>query len=63
MTHDLWSTLNARMFDYLAAVTLAELVAREKAKRAPGAVVLEDKRRLGPQPRARGGRDKSPIAA
>ena len=63
MTHDLWSTLNARMFDYLAAVTLAALVAREKAKRAPGAVVLEDKRRLGPQPRARGGRDKSPIAA
>lgn len=63
MTHDLWSTLNSRMFDYLAAVTLAELVEREKAKRAPGAVVLEDKRRLGPQPRVRAGRDKVPAAA
>ena len=26
MTHDLWSTLNARMYDYLSSVTLAELV-------------------------------------
>jgi Rrf2 family iron-sulfur cluster assembly transcriptional regulator len=29
MTHDLWATLNARIYDYLASVTLAELV--EKA--------------------------------
>lgn len=43
MTHELWSTLNAKMFDYLASVTLAELVEREKAKR-PGVVVLGDKR-------------------
>ncbi len=26
MTHDLWSTLNDKMFDYLSSVTLAELV-------------------------------------
>ncbi len=34
MTHDLWSTLNAKMFEYLASVTLADLVGREKAKAA-----------------------------
>ncbi|MDP2881097.1 MAG: Fe-S cluster assembly transcriptional regulator IscR [Azonexus sp.] len=60
MTHDLWSTLNAKMFDYLASVTLAELVCREKSKRGAGTIVLEDKR-LGPQPRARSGRDKMPA--
>lgn len=63
MTHELWSTLNAKMFDYLGAVTLADLVEREKAKRLPGAVVLEDKRSLGAQPRLRSGRDKAPAAA
>jgi Rrf2 family iron-sulfur cluster assembly transcriptional regulator len=62
MTHDLWSTLNAKMFDYLASVTLADLVEREKAKRGSGTIVLEDKR-LGPQPRIRGSREKMPVAA
>lgn len=59
MTHDLWSTLNARMYDYLSSVTLAELVERQRAKEAKAGVVtvLED-RRLGPQPRTRNGRDK-----
>ena len=28
MTHDLWSTLNRRMFDYLDSVTLGSLVGR-----------------------------------
>jgi Rrf2 family iron-sulfur cluster assembly transcriptional regulator len=27
MTHDLWATLNVKMFDYLTSVTLADLVA------------------------------------
>jgi Rrf2 family iron-sulfur cluster assembly transcriptional regulator len=63
MTHDLWSTLNAKMFDYLASVTLAELVECEKLKRGPATIVLEDKRRLGPQPRGRLGRDKVPAVA
>ena len=63
MTHDLWSTLNIKMFDYLASVTLADLVASEKLKRGPLTVVLEDNRRLGPSPRARGGRDKLPAVA
>ncbi|PKO35678.1 MAG: Fe-S cluster assembly transcriptional regulator IscR [Betaproteobacteria bacterium HGW-Betaproteobacteria-7] len=64
MTHDLWSTLNAKMYDYLASVTLGELVERQKAKLAgqPTAAVLEDKR-LGPQPRLRGAREKAAAAA
>ncbi|UCV13049.1 Fe-S cluster assembly transcriptional regulator IscR [Dechloromonas denitrificans] len=60
MTHDLWSTLNAKMYEYLSSVTLAELVEKQKAKLAgAGQVVMEDKRRLGPQPRARGVREKA----
>ena len=61
MTHDLWSTLNSKMYEYLSSVTLAELVDRQKQKMAgSAAVVLEDKRRLGPQPRAiKAGREKT----
>jgi Rrf2 family transcriptional regulator, iron-sulfur cluster assembly transcription factor len=64
MTHDLWSTLNSKMYDYLASVTLGELVERQKAKLTgqPTASVLEDKR-LGPQPRLRGTREKAAAAA
>ena len=61
MTHDLWSTLNFKMYEYLSSVTLAELVDSQKHKLEASAVpVLEDKRRLGPQPRTiKFGRDKS----
>ncbi|HEX6734767.1 MAG TPA: Fe-S cluster assembly transcriptional regulator IscR [Azonexus sp.] len=64
MTHDLWSTLNSKMYDYLASVTLGELVERQKLKLGaqPATVVLEDKR-LGPQPRLRGAREKAAAAA
>lgn len=52
MTHDLWSTLNAKMFEYLASVTLADLVGREKAKNGlRGEAVIADQRPLGPHPR------------
>lgn len=34
MTHDLWSTLNRKMLDYLASVTLAELVEKQRQKAA-----------------------------
>lgn len=30
MTHDLWSTLNRKMLDYLASVNLAELVDKQR---------------------------------
>lgn len=50
MTHELWSTLNAKMFDYLASVTLADLVDREKVKAAArGEAVISGP--LGPHPR------------
>ena len=51
MTHDLWSTLNAKMYEYLSSVTLADLVERQKQKQVTAPVVVEVKRRLGPQPR------------
>ncbi len=63
MTHDLWSTLNAKMYDYLASVTLAELVDRQKKKGNHAATVLEDKRRLDAQPRVRSAREKTIAVA
>ena len=32
MTHELWSTLNFKLFEYLSSVTLAELVEQQKGK-------------------------------
>jgi Rrf2 family iron-sulfur cluster assembly transcriptional regulator len=32
MTHDLWATLNEKMYDYLTSVTLADLVAHQNGK-------------------------------
>lgn len=37
MTHDLWSTLNRKMLDYLASVNLAELVAKQRERAAADA--------------------------
>ena len=37
MTHQLWTTLNARMIEYLNSVTLADLVEAQKAKLAAAA--------------------------
>ncbi len=47
MTHDLWTNLNKRMFEYLNSVPLGELVAQQKK---PEANVLRDER---PRSRAR----------
>jgi Rrf2 family iron-sulfur cluster assembly transcriptional regulator len=59
MTHDLWSTLNSKMYDYLASVSLAELVARQKLKLGGQTTsIMEDKRPLAP-PRSRAGREKA----
>ena len=59
MTHDLWSSLNARMYDYLTSVTLADLVARQREKEAKSGnpAILEDRRSI-PGSRPRNGRDK-----
>lgn len=62
MTHDLWTTLNARMFEYLASVSLADLVEREMARAAArGEAAVSDQRPLGPHPR-RVVRDKTALA-
>lgn len=40
LTHDLWTKLNAHIFDYLKAVTLAQLVAQQREPRANGQVAV-----------------------
>lgn len=62
MTHDLWATLNVKMYDYLSSVSLGDLVAKQKLK-AAGTMVVEDKRRIGPQPRTRNSREKLAAVA
>ena len=59
MTHDLWSSLNTRMYDYLTSVTLADLVARQREKEAKSSTpaIIEDRRSI-PGSRPRNGRDK-----
>lgn len=49
MTHDLWTNLNATIFDYLASVTLGSLVDNQQAKLKPAEVaILIDKRGASP---------------
>jgi len=43
MTHDLWSKLNDKMYEYLDSVKLADLVAQQ-AERREAVSVLRDKR-------------------
>ncbi|KIF80883.1 Fe-S cluster assembly transcriptional regulator IscR [Noviherbaspirillum autotrophicum] len=40
MTHDLWSTLNAKMVEYLDSVSLKDLVDQQKQKNADNSVVV-----------------------
>jgi Rrf2 family iron-sulfur cluster assembly transcriptional regulator len=51
MTHELWTTLNAKMYEYLTSVTLADLVDIQLKKLGGDVSVLQDARRSG----ARGG--------
>jgi Rrf2 family transcriptional regulator, iron-sulfur cluster assembly transcription factor len=37
LTHDLWASLNQRIFDYLGGVTVRQLVENQKAKEAASA--------------------------
>jgi Rrf2 family transcriptional regulator, iron-sulfur cluster assembly transcription factor len=41
MTHDLWSTLNTKMYDYLSSVALSELVNRHLSKTSASVVLKE----------------------
>ena len=52
MTHELWSTLNDKMYEYLSSVSLSDLVDKEKqrARDAQKVNVLQDKRPAGAAP-------------
>ncbi len=39
MTHELWTSLNAKMFDYLRSVSLGDLVAQQREKSGTTAVL------------------------
>ncbi|PZP62861.1 MAG: Fe-S cluster assembly transcriptional regulator IscR [Azospira oryzae] len=44
MTHDLWASLNEKIYEYLSSVSLAELVAKQKQE---GMAVMKDQRKVG----------------
>ena len=44
MTHDLWSTLNKKMYVYLDSVKLSDLVEKQRAREVHQVKVLQDKR-------------------
>jgi len=44
MTHDLWATLNDKLYEYLNSVTLRDLVNQQRAKDG-NVTVLMDRRR------------------
>lgn len=44
MTHDLWSTLNRKMLDYLASVNLASLVEQQQQRAVERQAVVADQR-------------------
>jgi len=45
MTHDLWSNLNKRMHEYLASVSLLDLVNQPKAKAIAAAIAVDERLR------------------
>ena len=47
MTHELWTTLNFKMYEYLTSVTLADLVDKQLKKLGGDVSVLNDARRFG----------------
>jgi Rrf2 family iron-sulfur cluster assembly transcriptional regulator len=46
MTHELWTNLNKHIFDYLASITLAELVASQHVKKAAAVQEKRDGTRI-----------------
>ena len=45
MAHDLWSTLNDKMFEYLSSVKLSELVDAQRHRMGDKVAVIQDRRR------------------
>jgi len=52
MTHDLWATLNIKMFEYLSSVTLRDLVT-QNAHKTVQFMKPSDAQRVGPAPKPR----------
>jgi len=52
MTHDLWMTLNSKMYEYLESVALADLVAQQLTKMGGDVALLKDARRSGMRSRS-----------
>lgn len=46
MTHDLWATLNFKMYEYLTSVTLSDLVDSQLKKMGGDIAVLKDARHI-----------------
>ena len=44
MTHELWASLNDHIYSFLDSVTLAELVRKQKQRKAGEVAVLQDRR-------------------
>lgn len=53
MTHELWTTLNAKMYDYLTSVTLADLVDKQLKKTGGTVSFIKEARRVGQSSRAK----------
>lgn len=47
MTHELWATLNFKMYEYLTSVTLSDLVDQQLKKDGGDVSILKDARRMG----------------
>lgn len=45
MTHELWTTLNFKMYEYLTSVSLADLVEKQLQKMGDDVVILKPSRR------------------
>lgn len=53
MTHELWATLNDKMYEYLSSVKLAELIEGQRKKMGGNAVVIQDRRRANSRSRSK----------
>jgi Rrf2 family iron-sulfur cluster assembly transcriptional regulator len=54
MTHELWTTLNVKMYDYLSSVSLADLVDRQRRKLGLSAPAPERRVMMARSPAAAG---------
>jgi Rrf2 family transcriptional regulator, iron-sulfur cluster assembly transcription factor len=53
MTHELWTTLNFKMYEYLESVSLADLVAKQLTKVGGDVALLKDARSCSTNARGR----------